>query len=197
MERNGGEKVWPGSAVGGRLNRLEIELLVRRREVEAASTLEVLAEIAIAIAGFSGVIAALTIRTSQWSELDKIRLRMLLQASFATVFFSLLPLVLLSTTLLDPAVWVIASSAWLIYMGASTIPFVVRAIRSTPDGIGRPILALFVGVVGSVVVVQVLNVAVLRTAWPHLAAMLSGLFAASVAFIRLIQSLIYGGSRAA
>ena len=65
---------------------------VRRREVEAASTLEVLAEIAIAIAGFSGVVTALTIHTSQWSELDKIRLRLLLQASFATAFFSLLPL---------------------------------------------------------------------------------------------------------
>ena len=171
--------------------------------METAGTLQVLAEIAIAIAGFSGVVTALTIRTSQWSELDKLRLRMLLQASFATAFFSLLPLVLLSTTLLDPAIWVIASSAWLIYMGASTIPFVVRAIRksrSAPDGAGRPVAALVVfavGVVGLVVVVQVLNVAVLRTAWPHLAAMLSGLIGASVSFLRLIQNLISGGSRAA
>ncbi len=46
-------------------------------------------------------------------------------------------------------------------------------------------------------VVQVLNVAVLRTAWPHLAAMLGGLIGASVSFLRLIQNLISGGSRAA
>ena len=168
--------------------------------MEAASTLEVLAEIAIAIAGFSGVVAALTIHTAQWSELDKIRLRALLQASLGTAFFSLLPLVLSSTTLRSPTVWVIASSTWLIYMGASTIPFVLQAMGKSgaaPDGLGRPMLALFMAIVGSAVVMQVLNVAVLRTAWPHLAAMLSGLFAASVAFIRLIQSLISGGSRAA
>ncbi len=166
--------------------------------MEAASTLEVLAEIAIAIAGFSGVVTALTIRTSQWSELDKVRLRMLLQASFATAFFSLLPLVLLSTTLLNPAIWVITSSTWLIYTGASTIPTVVRAIRrsdSAPDGLERPIAALVVAVLGSVVVLQLLNVAARRTAWPHLAAMLGGLFGASVSFLRLIQDLISGGSR--
>ncbi len=168
--------------------------------MEVASTLEVLAEIAIAIAGFSGVVSALSIRTSQWSNLDKIRLRLLLQASFATVLFSLLPLILFSTTLLNPTIWVIASSAWLIYMGVSTIPFVVRAIRkagSAPDRIGRPMVALFFGMVGSVVVVQVLNVAILRTAWPHLTAMLFALIGASISFLRLIQSLVSGGSRAA
>ena len=168
--------------------------------MEAASTLEVLAEIAIAIAGFSGVVTALSIRTSQWSDLDKIRIRMLLQASFATVLFSLLPLVLFSTTLQNPTIWVIASSGWLIYMGVSTIPFVVRAIRKAsqgPDSFGRPMVALFLGIVGSVFVVQVLNVAILRTAWPHLTAMVGGLFGASIAFLRLIQSLPSGGSRAA
>ena len=168
--------------------------------MEAASTLEVLAEIAIAIAGFSGVIAALSIRTSQWSDLDKIRLRALLQSSFGTVLFSLLPLVLFSTTLRSPTIWVIVSSAWLVYMGVSTIPFVLRATRksdSAPDGLRRLPIALFLGIVGSVVVVQVLNVTTLRTAWPHLAAMLGGLIAASTAFLRLIQSLVSDESRAA
>ncbi len=167
--------------------------------MEAASTLQVLAEIAIAIAGFSGVVTALSIRTSQWTDLDKIRLRVLLQASFATALFSLLPLILFSTTLLNPTIWVIASSAWLIYMGVSTIPFVVRGIRkagSAPDRLGRPMVALFLGIVGSVFVVQVLNVAILRTAWPHLTAMLGGLIGSSVAFLRLIQSLV-SGERAA
>ncbi len=163
--------------------------------MEAASTLEVIAEIAIAIAGFSGVVTALSIRTSQWTELDKVRLRTLLQASFGTVLFSLLPLVLFSTTLGKPTIWVIVSSAWLIYMGVSTIPFVLGAVRkssSVPDGLGRLPIALFLGIVGSVVVVQALNVAILRAAWPHLTAMLVGLIASSVAFLRLIQSLVSG-----
>ncbi len=166
---------------------------VRQREVEAASTLEVIAEIAIAIAGFSGVVAALTIRTSQWSELDKIRLRALLQGSFATVLFSLLPLVLFSTTLGKPTIWVIVSSVWLIYMGVSTIPFVVGAVRkssSVADGLGRLPIAFFLGLVGSIVVLQALNVAILQAAWPHLAAMLGGLVGPSVAFLRIIQSLV-------
>ena len=60
--------------------------------MEVEATLAVLAEIAIAIAGFSGIVAALSRRTeSEWTALDRIRLGMLLQISLVGALFSLLP----------------------------------------------------------------------------------------------------------
>ncbi len=58
----------------------------------------------------------------------------------------------------------------------------------------RPILALAAGLVVFLVILQVINVVALRTAWPHLTAMCGGLIGASVSFLRLIQSLLSGGS---
>ena len=53
----------------------------------------------------------------------------------------------------------------------------------------RPLLAFAFSGIALMLVLQALNVAAMRLAWPHLAALLWGLTTASLFFVRLIQSL--------
>ncbi len=160
--------------------------------MDATATLEVFAEIAIAIAGFSGVVSAFSGSTgSKSTELDRVRLNMLLQNSLVTAFFSLLPLVLFSTSLEVERIWGVTSGCWLIYTAANLFALGRRIRRMGPalDGMSRPLLSLSFSVSALIVVLQAFNVAVLCLAWPHLAALLWGLMTASIFFVRLVQSL--------
>lgn len=63
--------------------------------VYSAATLSVIASIAVAIAGFSGVVVALTGKTTKsFSALERLNLRILLQVSAFALLFSLIPLIL-------------------------------------------------------------------------------------------------------
>jgi hypothetical protein len=60
--------------------------------MDAFETLRSLSEVAIALAGFTGIVAVLGQRAGgRWSPLEWLRLRMLLETSLAVVFLSLLP----------------------------------------------------------------------------------------------------------
>ena len=60
-------------------------------------------EVAIAIAGFSGIVAAVGRRAAgSWTDSDQLNLRILLTASGATIFFAFLPFLLIGP--LDPPV---------------------------------------------------------------------------------------------
>ena len=77
--------------------------------VYSTATLTVIASIAVAIAGFSGVVVALTGKTAEsFSALERLNLRILLQVSAFALLFSLIPLILHRA--LEPAV------AWRISM---------------------------------------------------------------------------------
>ena len=83
--------------------------------MEVEGTLTVLAEIAIAIAGFSGIVAGVGRRAgSEWTVADRLRLSMLLQISLTVAFFSLFPLVLASADIDSTYVWQISSASWLV-----------------------------------------------------------------------------------
>jgi len=158
--------------------------------MQAAGTLEVFAEIAIAIAGFSGVVSALSDSTKA-TGLDRARLAMLLQTSLIAAFFSLLPLVLFSTSLAPASIWGVTSSCWIIYMAVNltTLRRRIGNAGPAPDRMSRPLLAFAFSGIALMLVLQALNAVAMRLAWPHLAALLWGLMMASLFFVRLIQSL--------
>jgi len=166
--------------------------------MQEAGTLEVFAEIAIAIAGFSGVVSALGGGTKA-TDLDRLRLAMLLQSSLTTAFFSLLPLVLFSTSLAPASIWGVTSSCWILYMAVhlTTLRRRIGYAGSAPDRMGRPLLAFAFSGIALMLVLQALNAAAMRLAWPHLAALLWGLLTASLFFVRLVQSLWSNGEAAA
>ncbi len=158
--------------------------------MQVAGTLEVFAEIAIAIAGFSGVVSALS-DSKKATNLDRARLAMLLQTSLSAAFFSLLPLVLFSTSLAPASIWGVTSCCWIIYIAVNltTIRHRIRNAGPAPDGMSRPLLAFAFCGIALMLVLQALNVAAMRLAWPHLATLLWVLAIASLFFVRLIQSL--------
>ena len=58
-----------------------------------------IAEVAVAVAGFSAIVVALNGRpVRQWDELDRHNPRMLIQVAFFTLVFSILPSVLAASS---------------------------------------------------------------------------------------------------
>ena len=63
--------------------------------VQSTDTLTVIASIAVTIAGFSGVVVALTGKTAErFDQAERLNLRILLQVSAFALLFSLIPLIL-------------------------------------------------------------------------------------------------------
>jgi len=97
--------------------------------MESGDILTTIAEIAIAIAGFSSVIVALSPKPiSQWSPIERFNFRILLQVAAVTVFFSLIPLVLHRTLSFDIA-WRVA----LIFYGVVHLADVSSFLFRFPD----------------------------------------------------------------
>lgn len=97
--------------------------------MESGDILTTIAEIAIAIAGFSSVIVALSPKPiSEWSPIERFNFRVLLQVAAVTVFFSLIPLVLHRALSFDLA-WRVA----LIFYGVVHLADVSSFLFRFPD----------------------------------------------------------------
>jgi hypothetical protein len=105
-------------------------------------TLVLLAELAVAIAGFSGVVVALEARrVSEWSASRRFNLRVLLQVSALVVFFSILPLIL-ERAIAQPASWRVALWAYGLVHLADVSSFI---LRRPPGVVGFRRIAQLVG----------------------------------------------------
>ncbi len=155
--------------------------------------LTVVAEIALGTAGFSGLVAAFTTRSSgPWSLFDRLRLSILLGASLSVVGFSLLPIGLGVAGLSDSLRWALSSGLYLL----SYVPILLlwwrnRDVRSEPSTpADRPVtIFVFVQLPVNLVLLGA-NALVLATAWPHLAALGLQLSLALIMFaVLLFESL--------
>ena len=147
-------------------------------------------EVAIGIAGFSGIVAALSQRSSAISIEGFLYLRVLLTASFLCIFFSFLPLLLASAEVEDRAIWVIPSSIW---SATFTIVLIYRAIelRRTGTNFARqPIVHLAAICALIAVFLCLVNVVFFESAWPYLTSMVLILFAAAFSFIALLYEVL-------
>ena len=90
-----------------------------------------LAEIGVAIAGFSGIVAVFGARSAgQWTPEDRLRLAFLLVCSLTVVFFSLLPFPMTALHLPVKALWRTASgllAIWLILANFLALRSIARA----------------------------------------------------------------------
>ncbi len=159
-------------------------------QVDALSTL---AEIAIAIAGFSGIVSVFGRRSlGEWSPDERSRLIGLLHQSFAALFFCIVPFALLAVPVSEPACWRILSLAFASYRVFS-VAFSARiALQTRPitQDARESIPAIaWAFVVGDSLAVLVLlaNAVAWAALWPYLAAIIWGLCVASVLFVRLIM----------
>jgi hypothetical protein len=115
-------------------------------------TLVLIAELAVAIAGFSGVVVALEGRgVGEWSATQRFNLRVLLQVSALTIFFSIFPLIL-ERAIEQPVSWRIALWAYGLVHLADIISFI--AIRP-PGVVGIRRVAQLVGLALAIVSLSV------------------------------------------
>jgi hypothetical protein len=104
--------------------------------LENTDTFETIAEISIALAGFSGIVAVMGQRASgEWSPAELTRLRLLLEVSLLVVFLSFLPALMLRGT--SPTV------AWRVSSGvcglAHLLPLAMYIVRWRRLGWQKPV----------------------------------------------------------
>ena len=151
-------------------------------------------EIAIALAGFTGVVVAFgSRREGSWHPGDRLRLGFLLEASLTAAAFALLGLLLFSTELRDETVWLVCSLLWPLYMAVSLITSrkALKENQDTHGDVDRFANKVTVGVFLLAVVLQVINVLHLQQFWPYLFALITNLAGAAMQFTRLIRSAFH------
>jgi hypothetical protein len=160
----------------------------------AEDVLVTTAEVAIGLAGFSGIVAAVigSRASVRWSPIQKLRLTELLRTSFGAVVFSLFPLILLSAGVSNSTSWLVASLTWLGYIGVAIALQVPRYRAIWPEAHAetpRTVYILFTILIATVSL-QLFNVVFLRVAWPHLVAILGSLIVGFVMFVRFLFLLM-------
>jgi hypothetical protein len=88
------------------------------------------AEVSIALAGFTGVVAVLgNRRNHDWSPEERLQLRTLVETSLTAMFASFVPAVLFLALDSEPAVWRSAN----LFLGALHLANLVAFLRRTTD----------------------------------------------------------------
>ena len=154
---------------------------------EPSETLSLISELAIALAGFSGIVVVLGRRAGQLGPVDKRRLDNLFLHAALALATSLLALTLLHTSIQDTTVWRVTSAAW-----ALPFPFVLvrdwRRVRAAggPESPRMFAAAYTAGVLAFLL--QVANSAFLYSGWPLFAALCLNLLLGFQQFVALLYA---------
>jgi hypothetical protein len=160
--------------------------------MEASEALSTAAQIAVAIAGFAGVVVVFRNESVyQWGPVDKFRLRLLLINSMLPLTFCMVGLLLLAIKPFPPATWRWCSGFAAVVLFPYAAIILKALFRFAPGqleaaGGGKftsyPLLAIGI----AVSLLQVYNVTTLNAFWPFFAAIVSLLWGAMVQFVRLV-----------
>ena len=100
--------------------------------MESQDALVLIAELAVAIAGFSSVVVALDNRTvKDWTPFQRHNLRILLQVSALTIFFALFPLIL-QRAVEGPSLWKWALGVYGVIHTIDVSSFIRRLPKNLP-----------------------------------------------------------------
>jgi hypothetical protein len=163
--------------------------------MEPGEALGTAAQIAVALAGFAGVVVVFRREgVHAWSGIDKLRLRLLLANSIMPLGISMLGLVLLSVKPPPPGIWRWCSLILLIatfsYVAAITKTFRRLDTREVQRNRSNQFIFLMFGVFGiAALLLQLYNVALLGAFWPFFAAIVYQLITAMAQFARMILLL--------
>jgi hypothetical protein len=90
-------------------------------------------ELALGLAGFSGIVAAFRTRTGPWHPADAFRLTSLLLVSLGTFFLALIPLALSQFALSYEVVWRVSSGLMALFIGVAGF-IILRKLRTLDAG---------------------------------------------------------------
>jgi Ca2+/H+ antiporter len=151
--------------------------------VSAESFLSSVVEVAIGMAGFAGIVAAIRQRDiTRWPQQQRLLLQMLFAASAAAIAFALLPALLAEAELSRPTVWRFGSGAlviWFVSIGA------FRFDQARRNAVPFPFRGGFAAWTGFLVLLQTLNLA-LSVSWPYLIGAFGLLVNGFIFFLRLL-----------
>jgi hypothetical protein len=156
-----------------------------------------LAEVAIVFAGFSGISVILSRRgPGGLSDLDALRIAIMVENSLVYALFALLPLGLWGVGLSGPIVWLICSAGLALYLAYTLTRIATRIsryYRAEPEQRDHPVwVAISFGGASAAIVVQCLNVFAVgfeRTSGPFLSGLVVGLALSARLFVRSLSSL--------
>ena len=97
-------------------------------------TLTSVAEFAIALAGFSGIVVALGKKPGRWAPADRYRLLNVLTFAFGAGFMAYLPMGLAHAGLSDSELWRASSGAFLFFCVAGSV-FMIRRMRTLQEDV--------------------------------------------------------------
>lgn len=164
--------------------------------LDHSETLIGIAELAIALAGFTGVVVAFRSRDSGgWHPGDRLRLVFLLEASLTAAGFALLTLVLFHALPYPESVAIsIASLLWALFMPWSlyTSSRKIRVNRQEHEDIDQFANRIVFVIFTALVILQLVNVALWQAFAPLLAALCFNLAGAAMQFARLVRSAFHG-----
>ena len=160
--------------------------------MEPGEALGIAAQIAVALAGFAGVVVVFRREAvHEWSPADKLRLRFLLTNSILPLALSMMGLLLLTIKPMPPGIWRWCSGiAFLVsVLFATTMTKTFRSLNLRDiqrDRTTRLVFYLF-GVVGTAVILfQLYNAALLGAFWPFFTGIVYQLITALFQFARMI-----------
>src|SRR5215469_12203548 len=163
--------------------------------MEPGEALGIAAQIAVALGGFAGVVVVFRREAvHDWSDIDKLRLRLLLANSMQPLGFSMLGLVLLTIEPVPPGIWRWCSGILLV----STMSFVMASgktfrrlnLRNAQrQRNNRFIVYLFGAFATAAMLLQLYNIALLAAFWPFFAGIVYLLIMAMAQFARMILLL--------
>ena len=160
--------------------------------MEPAEALSTTAQVAVALAGFAGVVVVFRSGSvHEWSKIDRFRLRILLINSAVPLALCLVGHLLLTANISPATIWRWASGFAAVLFFPIAIVY-LRAFRSfsraelkTAGGSkSLSYVSLAFGV--TVSAVQLYNVAVLGAFWPFFLGIISLLLASVLQFVRLV-----------
>ena len=162
--------------------------------MEPTTALGVSAQIAVAIAGFAGVIAAFRKDpVHDWGLVEKFWLRLLLLNSIMPLAFSMVGLFLLSVTYDSATTWRWCSGFATLFL----VPFAIMIIKTVVGfapgqleaaGGTRITSYALVTILTAVCLLQLCNLATLGAFWPFFGAIVALLLGATYQFVRLVLS---------
>jgi hypothetical protein len=160
--------------------------------MEPGEALSTAAQIAVALAGFAGVVVVFRRESvHDWSPIDKFRLRLLLINSILPLALCVIGLLLLTIRPTPTGIWSWSSGLALVIL----FPFAMKTAKSfrrlDPQQLRRERAAglpfyLFTILGTGAILLQLCNVAILNAFWPFFTGIVVHLLAAMVQFARII-----------
>jgi hypothetical protein len=158
--------------------------------IQGGEVLLALAQIAVALAGFSGVVAAFS-RSREFRVEDRVRFLMLVGGAFTNILLSLVPFLLDMIGFTEANVWRWSSGAWILIFGGS-VPLLAwgRAtiLRTGTAAPGWSVILVLV-VAAAATAAQAGNM----MSWPYdpgpvpyIMGLLAGLLGSAVIFVYLV-----------